>query len=790
MNADALFALDQAPQETPGLRASITSVTFTAADTGWSVLRMNDGKREFHAVGNMISPTPGDSVTLFGEWTKDPKWGERFKFEGYLPELPTTAAQIKAYLGTGRIKGIGKSVAAALVEHFGERTMDVLDETPERITEVYGIGKKKAALIREGWADPAVAAQRAIGMALIAVQAPAGLAPAIWDVFGSDGARIITEQPYDLTKARGVGFTICDNIAFSLGWEKTDPRRLAAGLAYALDEAQKNGHCYLPVPELLEFAAKKLNVPAGRIADAIQLAVDNEHIVVEDDRAYSKRLHYIESDLAAHLSRLALAPLAPLDAEQADKVAALVSEQGLTDEQASIVDKVITSPLVVLTGGPGVGKSHTVGTVVAAAMLLGWNIQLCAPTGRAAQRMSELAGGAPASTIHRLLGIGGADNHTDKDADDYLNVHLLICDETSMLDITIARLLARSLATGTRVLLVGDRDQLPSVGPGAVLADVIASGIAPTVALTKIFRQVETSGIVQSAHAINAGRFPTLRGWDDLHYWPTDDRDDAAADKAADYVVDMVKNRIPAKFGIDRSDIQVLVPQRKGSCGMVQLNTRLQDAINPRKGPEYIAHIGGDQVAFRPGDRAMVVKNNYDKNLFNGTPVRVTAVNPDGGDNAVTVRTEDGQHAVYAASEIHQLALAYAITIHKSQGSQYPCVVMPVTKQAWTMLVRNLLYTGITRAQERVVLIGSPQALAKAVRTKDTATRFTGLADRLRLGEAPLWLSRSRTLTLCSSSYPLSSRVDRRRRVRCGPGGTSWKEMHVLRRRRPDPPHV
>lgn len=735
MNTEALFALEEHHHDgTLQVRVVIDLVRFTAAETGWSVLRVSGDKDEFTAVGVMINPTPGQSITLHGRWADDPKWGKQFKFEGYVPELPSGPAEIEAYLGTGRIKGIGKGVAGALVAYFGERTLDVLDQTPERITEVPGIGPKKAKLIREGWADPDVVAQRAIAMALISVQASPGLAPAIWDEFGGGGAQIITEEPYSLTRARGVGFNTSDKIARTLGWSFTDPRRLAAGLAYALDESQKNGHCYLPVPDLVDYAADLLDVAAEAVRDAVQLAVDNEQVVVEGTRAYTPRLHYVESDLAAHLLRVATADLDKLSEEQQTQVDALVAEEGLTEEQASVIAEVVTAPLVVLTGGPGVGKSHTVGTVVKVAALLGWKTMLCAPTGRAAQRMSELADGAPAMTIHRMLRLGAGEGRADFDEDNPLEVHLLICDETSMLDVAIARQLMRSLAAGTRVLFVGDRDQLPSVGPGAVLADLIASGIAPTVALTKIFRQAENSGIVQVAHAVNAGRIPQLRGWDDLHYWPSED-----GDTAAGQVLDMVVNRIPARFGFDRTDIQVLVPQRKGSCGMVALNARLQEAINPRTGEEYVAQVNGAQVAFRPGDRAMVNKNNYDKNLFNGTPVRVVAVDPEGGDCAVTVRTEEGQQAVYAAKEVHQLGLAYAITIHKSQGSQYPCVVMPVTSQAWTMLVRNLLYTGITRAQQRVVLIGQGEAIAKAVRTKDTATRFTGLADRLRIGDATLW---------------------------------------------------
>lgn len=734
--AETLFEPDEA--EGPARwRVSITGIRFTNADTHWAVLTVSDGKKDGCAVGVMLDPQVGHNVTLVGEWIENARYGEQFKFSSYEPELPKDKAEAEAYLASGIVKGIGPATARAIADYFGDDTLHILNEDIDRLQEVPNIGKKKLAVIREGWAE--TTAQRAVAIALIAVGASGSLAGPIWNVFGADGVKIIHEQPYALTKARGVGFTTCDQIAAHLGWSRTDPRRLAAGLAYALEKAEKSGHCYLPVPDLIEFAADRdvLDVHPDAVADAMELAVESEHIVIDRNRAYTPRLHYVETDLAHQLSRIALAPLVKLKDAEAAKVAELVAEQGLTDEQASVVDRVIAAPLVVLTGGPGVGKSHTVATVVEAAKLLGWRVALCAPTGRAAQRMSELADGFPAKTVHRLLGIGG-EGGCDFDEDNPLQVELLVCDETSMLDVSIARLLARAIRTGTRVLFVGDRDQLPSVGPGAVLSDLIASGLAPTVALTQIFRQKEGSGIVQVAHAINAGRIPELAGWEDLHYWPTpkpepEDREALFA-WVADRVIDMVVKHIPAKFSVPSADIQVLVPQQKGSCGRIALNTRLQDAINPRTGPQYLATINGTPTAFRVGDRAMVIKNNYDKDVFNGTPVRVVAVNPEGGKNAVTVRTEDGQEAVYEASEVHELSLAYAITIHKSQGSQYPCVVMPVITQAYKMLLRNLLYTGVTRAQDRVVLIGQGQAIAKAIRTKDTAVRFTGLEQRLRLG--------------------------------------------------------
>lgn len=729
------------------LTARVEHVRFTSPETGWSVMGISYGpNRTATAVGSMMAPHPGDIAVLHGEWCKDGKWGWQFKFTTYTPHLPADAQQAEDYLSSGRIKGIGTSTARAIVKHFGDATLQILDESIERLEEVPGIGPKKRKLITEGWAESVQ--QRAIAMALIAVGASTTLATPIWDAFGADGAKLISTEPYKLTKAKGVGFLTCDKIAAQLGWSKTDPRRIAAGLVYTIEEAEKDGHCYLPIDQLIERSAAVLQVPVGMTAAAVNHAVADELIVVDDERAYTDRMHYLEGDLAVELDRLASAAVARPSAVQAKQIDELLAERGLTEEQEQAVRSVLEQPLTVLTGGPGVGKSHTVATIAAVADLCRWQMRLCAPTGRAARRMSEMADGAEAATVHRLLGLGGGDG-ARFDPEEPMVIDLLVCDESSMLDVSLARHLVRAIGKAARVLFVGDIDQLPSVGPGSVLRDLIDSGRAGVTALTRIFRQGKDSGIVQVAHTVNAGKLTVddsgklvdLEGWDDLHFWPTDE-----PDVAADRVVEMVCHRIPTAFGTDPRDIQVLAPKRKGSCGTVALNARLQARLNPGRGREYTTTMDGQPVAFRPGDRAMIIKNNYDKGpetllghvgVFNGTPARVIDVDPAGGDNAVVVETDEGHRVAYAASEVKELALAYAITIHKSQGSQYPCVVIPVTMQAYTMLVRNLIYTAITRAQKRVVLVGSPRAIAKAVRTVDAQRRFTGLCERLiRLGNA------------------------------------------------------
>ena len=719
---------DQAATE---LQVRIDRVRSESAETGWAVLAVSYGPGATGtAVGSILQPHRGQTLVLYGRWTEHPRWGWQFQFQSYAPDLPRDASQAEAYLASGSIRGIGKVTARNIVAHFGDATLQILETDIGRLDEVPGIGPKKVATIVQGWAD--MSQQHAVAIALTSVGAPASLAVAIWNEFGADGAKLITDNPYALTKAKGVGFATCDKIADRLGWEHTDRRRLSAGLAHTLREAEGDGHCYLPVSELVDAASALLGIPAATCGDAIDLAVEEQRLVIDGERAYTTHMHYLERDLAEHLDRIVSTPAVRPSDSQAKQIDRLLAERNLTEEQAQAVRGVMSHTLSVVTGGPGVGKSHTIAVIAEAARQCRWKVALCAPTGRAAQRMSELAEGELAATVHRLIGLGaGEGGQTRYTPETPLSVDLLICDESSMLDVSLARHLVRAVRTGARVLFVGDVDQLPSIGPGSVLADLIASGRAQVTALTQIFRQVEGSGIIQVAHTVNAGTLPSFEGWDDLHLWGTEQ-----ADRAAAYVESMVCQHLP-RIGVAAEEIQVLTPKRGGVCGVAALNRRLQERINPGSGREYVLTLGNETVAFRPGDRAMIVKNNYDKGVdgvFNGMPVRVVDVDPEPGkeEPAVVVVTEEEETIPYLASEVKELALAYAITIHKAQGSQYPCVVIPVTMQAYPMLVRNLLYTAITRAQQRVVLVGDRRAIAKAVLTDHVLKRYSGLADRLR----------------------------------------------------------
>lgn len=720
------------------LRVTISGVLHNGNDS-WKILAATDEDGdELKAVGGMSSAQTGDVAVLHGNWVTHPRYGKQFKFVSYEPDLPADAEAAEAYLASGRIPGLGKVTAKKIVKHFGDQALIILDEDIERLDEVPGIAKKTREKIAAGWAQ--TAAPRHIAIALTSLGAPGGLADAIYDQFGVDGATLIRENPFALTVVRGIGFQTCDGIANRLQWSRTDPRRLSAGLEYTLEQAESSGHCYLPVTDLLAEAADLLDVHSSHLTEAIGLALEENRIIIDEDRAYTARLYRIETDLADELVRLVDAKVSPIAEDDRLEIDKLLEQQHLTEQQREGVEAVLKHPVTVMTGGPGVGKSHTVASVVRVGDVVGWRTVLCAPTGRAAQRMSELADGAPAQTVHRLIGLGKSGHSEDEEseADGLSGVDLVVCDESSMLDAWLAWRLVEAIETGTRVLFVGDIDQLPSVGPGRVLGDLIDSRAIPTVCLTQIFRQAAESGIVQVAHAINAGQQPSLSGWEDLYYWKLTDSParPEGVPSIAEGALDMVCNLIPARFDIPSRDIQVLTPKRGGSCGTIALNQQLQAAINP-EGEQYEATIGSTRTIYRVGDRAMIIKNNYDKGangVFNGTPVRVVAVNPDGGDNAVTVATEEGERITYKAKEISELMLSYAITIHKSQGSQYPCVVIPVSNQAHHMLVRNLIYTAITRARQLVVLVGERSAIAKAVATEDAVRRKSGLAPRIANG--------------------------------------------------------
>jgi exodeoxyribonuclease V alpha subunit len=743
-------------------------VTFCNPETGYTIARVapdrGTGRGPVSAdtelvtvVGPLLGAQIGESLRLSGRWTSHVKYGRQFEVRSYTTVLPATEQGIRRYLGSGLIRGIGPVMAERMVTHFGVDIMHVIDDEPERLVEVPGLGPKRSARIKDAWAE-----QRAIKEVMIFLQGvgvSTSLAVKIYKKYGDESVDTVKRQPYQLAAdIWGIGFKTADTIAASVGIARDSPERIKAGLAYTLSEAGDDGHCYLPEHALVAEAVKILGVPAGQIAPLIgDLAADElavrdevpapgtgeaagagEDSPGEDDPAgdtvqavYLPPFYHSERNVASSLRRLLrssadrLKTFQTVDWEKA--LGWLKNKTGadLAPEQAEAVKLALTQKVAVLTGGPGCGKSFTVRSVVELARARNAKVVLAAPTGRAAKRLAELTG-HEAATIHRLLKLQpGGD--PEFDADHPLDADLVVIDETSMVDVILANKLVKAVPPGAHLLLVGDVDQLPSVGAGEVLRDLISAETLPVVRLTKIFRQAQQSGIVVNAHKVNAGRPPALTGYPDFFWFNCDE-----TDATATLVADIVARRIPARFGLDpRRDVQVLCPMHRGPAGAGNLNLLMQEALTPYREGVPERRYGGR--VFRVGDKVTQLRNNYDKGtagVFNGTTGVVTGMSLE--DHALTVRTDEDEELSYDFDELDELAHAYAVTIHRSQGSEYPAVVIPLTTSAWMMLQRNLLYTGITRAKKLVVLAGSRRALAAAVRTAGTGRRHTALAYRLR----------------------------------------------------------
>jgi exodeoxyribonuclease V alpha subunit len=738
-------------------------VTFCNPETGYTIARIAPDRGTgrgpvsastelITAVGPLLGAQIGESLRLRGRWTSHVKYGKQFEALSFTTVLPATEQGIRRYLGSGLIKGIGPVMAERMVNHFGVDIMHIIDDEPDRLIEVPGLGPKRTARIKNAWAE-----QKAIKEVMIFLQGvgvSTSLAVKIYKKYGDESVDTVQQNPYKLASdIWGIGFKTADTIAASVGIAKDSPERIKAGLAYTLSEAADDGHCYLPEPALVTDAAKILAVPADQIAplipdlEAEELAVRETLPVPGAAAAEPLRAVYLPPFFHAERS-LALA-LRTLLSTKADRLpgfrtvdwdkafAWLKARTGadLAPEQADAVRLALTEKVAVLTGGPGCGKSFTVRSVVELARARKAKIVLAAPTGRAAKRLAELTG-HDAATIHRLLKLQpGGD--PEFDADHPLDADLVVVDETSMVDVILANKLVKAVAAGAHLLFVGDVDQLPSVGAGEVLREMIGGETLPVVRLTKIFRQAQQSGIVVNAHRVNAGRPPyppapapasaSVMTFPDFFWFNADE-----TEATAELVTDIVARRIPAKFGLDpRRDVQVLCPMHRGPAGAGSLNLLLQEALTPYRDGQPERRYGGR--VFRIGDKVTQLRNNYDKGaagIFNGTTGVVTGMSLE--DHAMTVRTDEDEEISYDFDELDELAHAYAVTIHRSQGSEYPAVVIPLTTSAWMMLQRNLLYTGITRAKKLVVLAGSRRALAAAVRTAGTGRRHTALAHRLR----------------------------------------------------------
>jgi len=725
-----------APRSTAGLDpASVTGVvervTFHNAENGFCVLRVKiSARRDLETiVGHVASIAAGEEITAVGEWTNDLAHGPQFRATSIHTAPPTSLDGIERYLGSGLIRGIGPVFAKKLVATFGAGVFDVIDAHPGRLRDVDGIGPGRAAQIVEAWSSQKVI--RDIMVFLYAHGVGTSRAVRIYKTYGADAIARITENPYRLARdIRGIGFVTADALARKLGIEPTAPIRARAGVAYALMQALDEGQCGLPRDQLIAASEKLLTVPTAVIESALEDELREGTVVADQSggRAciFLAWLHTSERQIADALRALAVGrPSWPdIDAGKAIAWAERTLGFRLADRQRDAVGQAVASKALVITGGPGVGKTTILRAILAILGAKRVRMHLCAPTGRAAKRLSELTG-LEAKTIHRLLEVNPADGRFRRGPSSPLECDLLVVDEMSMVDVPLMHALVRALRPGAALILVGDVDQLPSVGPGRVLADIIDAGPVPIVRLTEVFRQAAASRIIVNAHRVNRGEMPELT---------------VAADTPSDFyvveietpeeglpkIIQIVAERIPQRFGLHPvRDVQVLCPMNRGAIGARSLNLELQRVLNPRP-PQSVVRFGS---TFAIGDKVMQIENDYDKDVYNGDIGFVHAIDAELGDVTIDI---DGRPVLYAAHELDRVVLAYATTIHKAQGSEYPAVVIPVSTQHFPMLQRNLIYTGITRGRKLVVLVAQTKALAMAVRGQRSITRWSKLADWLR----------------------------------------------------------
>jgi exodeoxyribonuclease V alpha subunit len=741
------------------LSGSVERITFFNPENGYSVLRLRpEGSRIpgtnreglVTVVGNLPELAPGEHLRLSGQWSNHPKHGRQFQVEICEQTLPVSVTGIRRYLGSGLIKGIGSRLAERIVDHFGEETLQVIEGSPEKLMEVPDIGPKRSRQIARAWEE-----QKQIKDIMLFLHGhgvSTNLAIKIYKQYGDSSLQVVESDPYRLARdIYGVGFKTADGIARALGLPEDHPSRIEAGVIYALQEMSEDGHVYFPMGRLSHRAVELLGVSEALIPPAVKRLVDDGRArtevlpILEEEMGrepepsdanppiqnlgeesgiyggsavYLTSLYYSEVGSAECLRTIASAmPSCLSDLPPAF----VILDSDLSPEQVNAIRITLSHPISVLTGGPGTGKTTTVKALITALESGHKRYALSSPTGRAAKRLSE-ATGRPASTVHRLLGFSprGGFKHNPENP---IPIDLLVVDEASMLDLPLVNHLLKAVQPGTHLLLVGDVDQLPSVGPGDVLRDVIKSGLAPVTRLNLIFRQAAGSHIITNAHRINQGQMPLFpKEGQDFFLFPAETAEDAAS-----WVQDIVCNRIPEKFQLEpRKDIQVLAPMYRGPAGVTALNERLRETLNPLSLKKPERTLFG--VTYRVGDKVMQTQNNYEKEIYNGDIGNLTAI--DSINHTLTVEI-DTRSITYDWSEADQLVLAYAISVHKSQGAEFPAVVMPLLTAHYMMLQRNLLYTAVTRAKQLCVLVGNRRAIAIAVHNDKVSRRFSALDWRL-----------------------------------------------------------
>lgn len=729
------------PEETRELTGQIERVTYNDAESGYAVLRIAvKGYPDLvTAVGTIASPAVGEVLNMRGVWMEHPRFGSQFKIIEYRSFAPSSVKGMEKYLGSGLIKGIGPSMAEKIVSKFGADAFDILDSHPERLLEIEGIGEKKAAAIHEAWLE-----QREMREVMLFLQSHGigtGYALRVFKHYGSASVRVLEENPYRLAiDIFGIGFMTADKIASGMGFNRESPLRIRAGVLHVMNELTREGHVFVPVEELTGSAAKILSVSPEVVEKGIEDARLNQELIIEwytdadkkDDCAvYLPAFHYAELHSAKNLCSILSSPFNGQYADPEVVIPWVQRELGIifAGRQTEALKTALSSQVMVITGGPGTGKTTLIKAIMKIRSARGYKIMLAAPTGRAAKRMTE-ATGHEAKTIHRMLEYTGSTmsggdfmrNETNP-----LDCDLLVVDEASMIDQVLFHHLLKAVPKGSSVIFVGDVDQLPSVGPGNVLKDIIDSGVCPVVHLNEIYRQSRESMIVVNAHRVNNGEMPCLdekgepSSVSDFYFIEEGD-----PDRALEIIKTLVTVRMPQKFGLDPvKDIQVLTPMHRGSLGTARLNSELRETLNTCHGSKVL-RMGR---TLQEGDKVMQIRNNYEKDVYNGDIGTVVMV--DGEESRVIVEMDSGRVS-YDFSELDELIHAYAVSIHKSQGSEYPAVVIPIMTQHYMMLQRNLLYTAITRGKKLVVIIGTKKAVAIAVNNDKTRKRYTRLAERLK----------------------------------------------------------
>jgi exodeoxyribonuclease V alpha subunit len=728
-------------KETKELTGQIERITYSDAESGYAVLRIAvKGYPELvTAVGTIASPAVGEVLSMKGLWTDHPKFGSQFKVVEYRSFAPSSIQGIEKYLGSGLIKGIGPSIAEKIVSFFGADSFKILDTQPEKLLDIEGIGEKKATAIHQAWLEQRE--MRGVMLFLQSYGIGTGYALRVFRHYGSASVHVLQENPYRLAvDIFGIGFVTADKIAYSMGFSKESPLRIRAGVLHVMNELTRDGHVFVPIEELTASAAEILSVSPELVEKGIEDGRLNQELIIEwytdiegkDDCAvYLPPFHYAEVHSAKNLCRILSSPFNGHYAAPDIVIPWVQQELGINfaEQQTEALKTALSSQVMVITGGPGTGKTTLIKAIIKIRSERGFRIMLAAPTGRAAKRMTE-ATGHEAKTIHRMLEYTGssmAGGDFMKNETNTLDCDLLVVDEASMIDQILFHHLLKAIPKEASVVFVGDVDQLPSVGPGNVLKDIINSGICPVVHLKEIFRQGEESVIVVNAHRINSGEMPCLEdksnGNSPSDFYFIEQND---PDKALEIIKELVTIRIPQKFGFDPvKDIQVLTPMHRGSVGTTRLNSELREVLNIQHGSK-VQRMGR---IVQEGDKVMQIRNNYEKDVYNGDIGTVHRI--DGEESKVIVEMDSGRVS-YDFSELDELIHAYAVSIHKSQGSEYPAVVIPIMTQHYMMLQRNLLYTGITRGKKLVVIVGTKKAVAIAVKNDKTRKRYTRLAGRLK----------------------------------------------------------